>query len=49
MPGIIEESKVIVDQKKIEYQELLKVINYKHICFKGFEVSPGLKSFYTKS
>lgn len=47
MPGIIEESKVIVDQKKIEYQELLKVI--KQICFKGFEVSPGLKSFYTKS
>ncbi|XP_050670474.1 dynein axonemal heavy chain 7-like [Leptidea sinapis] len=25
MPGVIEESKVICDQKKIEYQELLKV------------------------
>lgn len=25
MPGVIEESKAICDQKKIEYQDLLKV------------------------
>lgn len=38
MPGVLEESKIVCDQKKIEYQELLKV-NYKkfllYILFYG--------------